>query len=188
MKQGCNNPTTQTHPAAAVGSCPLQREKLAPRFCEVIPSTPAALDSTVEQLMPVVKAMCCAPEETEDVELALREALANAILHGNHSDPSKKVFVACFCECEADRGLLLVVRDEGSGFDPAQVPDPTAAERIYSTHGRGIFLMRQSMDEIRYISGGNEVELRKHGTPGCRRPGQDVDHLPIPAPLARSGL
>jgi len=147
--------------------CPLRRDRLVSQFCEVIPSTLDALDAILEHVMPVVKAMCCAPGEVEDVELALREALANAILHGNQSDPAKKVIVAGFCECEADGGLLLVVRDEGSGFDPAQVPDPTSAEAIYSGHGRGIFLMRQFMDEVRFRSGGSEVELCKRGKAGC---------------------
>ncbi len=113
--------------------------------------------------MAAVKDMACAPEEEKlgDVELALHEALANAILHGNESDPNRKVVVACFCECGADTGLLLVVKDEGSGFDPNQVPDPTAAEVVYSNHGRGIFLMRHLMDEVRHLGGGCEVELRK---------------------------
>lgn len=147
--------------------CPLRRDHLVSQFCEVIPSTLPALDAILERVMPVVKTMCCAPQEIEAVELALREALANAILHGNQSDPTKKVIVACFCECEAGGGLLLVVRDEGLGFDPTQVPDPTSAESIYSAHGRGIFLMRQFMDEVRFRGGGSEVELRKRGELGC---------------------
>ena len=148
----------QTSP---VGSCPLQRDKLVSKFCEVIPSTLDALDTIVEQVMRVVKTMCCAPEEIEDVELALREALVNAILHGNQNDPTKRVVVACFCECEEDGGLLLVVRDEGSGFNVDEVPDPTGAEAVHSWHGRGIFLMRHFMDEVRYQNGGSEVELRR---------------------------
>jgi serine/threonine-protein kinase RsbW len=128
----------------------------------------AALDNVLEELMPVVGAMCCAPEHTDDMELALGEALAKAIVHGNEGNPNKKVAVACFCECEADKGLLLVVRDEGPGFDPDAVPDPTASESIYSAHGRGIYLMRQFMDEVEFWSGGREVELRKRGKPECR--------------------
>ncbi len=142
-------------------SCPLQRGKLVSKFCEIIPSTPTALEAALEKVMAVVKTLPCAPDEIENVELALNEALANAVLHGNRTDPAKKVIVACFCESEPDGGLLLVVRDEGSGFDPSEVPDPTTAERLNSTHGRGIFLMRQLMDEVSYRDRGSEIELRK---------------------------
>lgn len=149
--------------------CPLRREQLVSQFCEVIPSTLPALDAVLGKTMAAVKNMACAPEEEKlgDVELALHEALANAVLHGNRSDPHKKVVVACFCECGADAGLLLVVRDEGSGFDPNQIPDPTAAEAVYSNHGRGIFLMRHLMDQMRHLEGGSEVELRKRREGPC---------------------
>ena len=146
-------------------ACPLQRDELAPKFCDVIPSALDALESVVAKSLAVMKQLPCSPDEFDDVELALREALANAILHGNHADPNKKVVVACFCECEENGGLLLVVRDEGAGFDPAQVPDPTTAEAIYVRHGRGIFLMSHIMDEVNYRDGGREVELRKHRKP-----------------------
>jgi serine/threonine-protein kinase RsbW len=142
-------------------SCPLRRDKLVAKFCEIIPSNFAGLDSVVEKAMTIVKGMPCAPESAEQVELSLREALVNAILHGNRADPQKNVLVACFCECEANGGLLLVVRDEGAGFDPSEVPDPTQGHWIDSEHGRGIFLMRQFMDEVSYRNGGREVELRK---------------------------
>ncbi len=153
--------TRPRHSDSTIGICPLQRGKLVSQFCDVIPSTIDSLESVVAKVLQVVTDLPCSPSQVEDVELALREALANAILHGNKSDPSKKVIVACFCECEAEAGLLLVVRDEGSGFDPAEVPDPTQAEAVYLGHGRGIFLMRQLMDEVRFQNGGTEVELRK---------------------------
>lgn len=147
--------------------CPLRRDQLVSQFCEVIPSTLSALDAVLEKTVAAVKNMACAPEEEKlgDVELALHEALANAVLHGNKTDPNRKVVVACFCECGTDAGLLLVVRDEGSGFDLNEIPDPTAAEVVNSNHGRGIFLMRHMMDEVRYSNGGSEVGMRK------RRPG-----------------
>lgn len=143
------------------GACSLRRDKLVSKFCEVIPSSLAGLDWVLEKTMTVVKGMACAPEKVEQVELSLREALVNAILHGNRADPAKTVMVACFCECEAKGGLLLVVRDEGSGFNPLEVPDPTQAESIDSEHGRGIFMMRQLMDEVHYQDDGREVLLRK---------------------------
>jgi len=141
--------------------CPLRRDNLVSEFCEVIPSTVEALNPTEEKVMAVVKKLPCAPEELLGVSLSLREALANAILHGNQNDPAKRVLVACFCECEADGGLLLVVRDEGPGFNPDQVPDPTDAAAIHESHGRGILLMRHLMDEVRFTNGGSEVLLRK---------------------------
>jgi serine/threonine-protein kinase RsbW len=141
--------------------CPLRRDKLVSEFCEVIPSTLEALNEIQDRVMEVVQRLPCAPKEMDDITVSLREALANAILHGNHNDPSKRVLVACFCECEADGGLLLVVRDEGQGFDPHEVPDPTGAEAIDSWHGRGIYLMRHFMDDVRFESGGSEVLLRK---------------------------
>lgn len=142
-------------------SCPLRRDKLISEFCEVIPSTLDALNSIQDRVLAVVRDLPCAPQEMEGLSVALREALANAILHGNQGDPSKRVAVACFCECDRDGGLLLVVRDEGPGFDPNEVPDPTGAEAIHSFHGRGIFMMRHFMDEVRFENGGSEVLLRK---------------------------
>jgi serine/threonine-protein kinase RsbW len=141
--------------------CPLRRDKLVSQFCEVIPSTLDALNDIQDKVLAVVKRLPCAPEALEDLAIALREALVNAILHGNQNDPSKRVVVACFCECEENGGLLLVVRDEGQGFNPDEVPDPTGAEAIHSWDGRGIFLMRHFMDEVRYENGGSEVLLRK---------------------------
>ncbi len=142
-------------------SCPLRRDKLISQFCEVIPSTLEALDAVQDKVLAVMKDLPCAPGELEGVSIAFREALANAVLHGNRNDPSKRVVVACFCECEEEGGLLLVVQDEGPGFDPKEVPDPTGAAAIGSWHGRGIFLMRHFMDEVRFERGGSEILLRK---------------------------
>jgi serine/threonine-protein kinase RsbW len=142
-------------------SCPLRRDKLVSEFCEVISSALDALNEIQDKVMEVVKRLPCAPKELDDITIALREALANAILHGNQNDPAKHVLVACFCECETAGGLLLVVRDEGEGFDLSAVPDPRGAEAIHSWHGRGIYLMRHFMDEVRFENGGSEVLLRK---------------------------
>lgn len=154
-------------PATGAPACPLRGDHLLPQFCDVIPSTVTALDAVVDKTMQVVEAACCAPEKLDPVELALREALANAILHGNREDPRKQVLVACYCEAGSEGGLLLWVRDQGAGFDPTAVPDPTTAAAIYAGHGRGIFLMRQVMDQVRYRDGGREVELRQRGKSPC---------------------
>ncbi len=145
-------------------SCPLRRHNLVSEFCEVIPSTLDALNVVEEKVMEVVKKLPCAPEDLLGVSLSLREALANAVLHGNQNDPAKRVLIACFCECGTHGGLHIVVRDEGDGFDLNAVPDPTGAESIHSWHGRGIYLMRHFMDEISYAHEGSEVLLRKRKT------------------------
>lgn len=142
-------------------SCSLRRDKLVSEFCEVIPSTLDALNTIEEKIIAVIKNLPCAPDELLGVSISLREALANAVLHGNQNDPTKRVVVACFCECEGSGGLLLVVSDEGPGFNPTEVPDPTGAEAIHEWHGRGIYLMRHFMDDVSYERGGTQVLLRK---------------------------
>jgi len=94
-----------------------------------------------------------------EVELALREALANAVLHGCKSDPAQRV--ECTVACEDGGGILIIVRDPGKGFDPLSVQSPLVAENILADHGRGIFLMNMLMDEVRWERGGTEIHLRK---------------------------
>lgn len=96
--------------------------------------------------------------DEEEIEIALREALANAIVHGNHEDPGKQVYVSCRCGTDE---VSFVIRDEGQGYDIGELPDPTAPENISSSHGRGIFLMKNLMDEVRFERGGAVVCMRK---------------------------
>lgn len=140
-------------------ACPMEKNKLALRFYEAIPSTLAALEGVVERLVTLARDVKCDHRHLERVELALREALANAVIHGNRQDPGKKVVVRCFCQ--PDRGMLLVVEDEGSGFDPAKVPNPTQAECLLETHGRGLFLMHRMMDRVRISRRGTRVTMLK---------------------------
>jgi serine/threonine-protein kinase RsbW len=95
------------------------------------------------------------------VDVAVREALANAIKHGNEQNPSKQVHVDLAVE---EGHLVIRVEDEGAGFDPQNVGDPLAPPNILRPNGRGIFYMKQFMDEIEYgsgTSGGTLVTLRK---------------------------
>ena len=103
------------------------------------------------------------PDETRHwILMALREALANAIKHGNSQDRSKRVHL----EMEVvDRVLKIRIRDEGEGFDPEKVDDPLAPENRFKTSGRGIFYMRTFMDEVRFQRsevGGMEIFLSKN--------------------------
>ena len=123
-----------------------------------LPSEVTAISPFVDKLMPLLRNCGCVPEGESDVEIALREALANAIIHGNHEDRRKYVHVTCRCEPDE---VSIAVKDEGKGFDVNSVPDPTAPENIGSVHGRGIQLMKALMDEVHFEEGGVVVHMRK---------------------------
>ena len=123
----------------------------------VIPATAEAVNPLVDAVMSVVKRMGN-PSELE-IETALREALANAVKHGCCGDASK--FVDCQVVFEKENSVSIVVRDPGPGFNPANIPDPTNGEHIYEDHGRGIFLINQLMDEVRFHRNGSEIHMRK---------------------------
>jgi serine/threonine-protein kinase RsbW len=110
-------------------------------------------------------------ETTHWILMALREALANAIKHGNGQDMAKRVHL----EMEVkDHTLRIRIRDEGSGFDPAGVADPLAQENRFKTSGRGIFYMKTFMDEVRFSrvdGGGMEIVLTKDLTQGKQKEG-----------------
>src|SRR5579863_8923569 len=97
----------------------------------------------------------------ESAELALREALNNAMLHGNRLEARKLVHVCCCCEC--GKGINIVVRTQGRRFDPNAVPDPLALENLDAEHGRGLHLMKIAMYNILFHRGGTGVHKRKAG-------------------------
>jgi serine/threonine-protein kinase RsbW len=138
----------------------LHRDGLRLRFYTSIPSTRSAISAVAERVREeVADRPGFADDDMTNVEIALREGIANAIIHGNENDPSKKVLVSCYME--PGHGVLIAIQDEGKGFDPGSVPDPREAERIHLHHGRGIFLMRQLMDRVEHRNGGREVILLK---------------------------
>lgn len=95
------------------------------------------------------------------IDLAVREAVANAIQHGNREDPDKRVQVALAVE---DGHLVIRVEDEGEGFEPVAVADPLSPDNLLNPNGRGIFYMKSFMDEIDFESrpgGGTLVTMRK---------------------------
>jgi serine/threonine-protein kinase RsbW len=95
------------------------------------------------------------------ISMAVREAAVNAVLHGNAYDPDKKV------KLDFERtgnDLVITIRDQGKGLDPAKIPDPLAPENLMKTSGRGIFLIRSFMDEVQIHPSqtGTEIKLVKH--------------------------
>jgi serine/threonine-protein kinase RsbW len=118
-----------------------------------------AVDSVVQSIMEVVAEMECAGEKETAIELALTEALANAVVHGAKADPSK--IIECDVACDENHRMLIVVRDPGEGFDPSSIPNPVMGENLYSNHGRGIYLINQLMDEVKYLKNGTEIQMIK---------------------------
>jgi serine/threonine-protein kinase RsbW len=131
-----------------------------------MPSEIKAVEPLVQRLMRLIEGSHCIAGEELAVELALAEALNNAVIHGNRMDGHKLVHVQC--RCDSRRGISLVVKDQGQGFDPNAVPNPLSPENLSADHGRGIWLMRAAMDEVSFENRGTEVRMRKAPT---RQPG-----------------
>jgi len=94
-----------------------------------------------------------------DIHVGFEEALRNAMIHGNKLDPDKTVSVET--EIAGDK-VIISVEDEGEGFDPGSVPDPTLDENLLKEGGRGVYLIKSLMDEVRYEGGGRKVIMVKY--------------------------
>jgi serine/threonine-protein kinase RsbW len=125
-----------------------------------LPSKVAAISPFVDQLMRFILNFRKTDGGEADIEMALHEALANAVIHGNAENWCKWVCVSC--RCYMDGEVSITVRDEGRGFDSDAVLDPTFRENLLSTHGRGIYLMKTLMDEVSFEEGGSVVRMRKN--------------------------
>jgi serine/threonine-protein kinase RsbW len=134
-------------------------EKLDLRVRVTLAADRKSVDPVVAQVMSSVREMKCADGKEDAIELALQEALANAVVHGAKEDPTK--VVECIVACDEQRGILIIVRDPGPGFDPQAIPTCTVGENLYSNHGRGIFLINQLMDEVKFYKNGTEIHMVK---------------------------
>lgn len=127
-------------------------------FDLIIPSETAAGQAVQERILARLEELRFSEKDLFGVRLALEEALVNAIKHGNRMDASKSISISC--QIATDR-IRVVIEDEGKGFDPCDVPDPTADENLERPCGRGIMLMRAFMTMIEYNERGNRVTLEK---------------------------
>jgi serine/threonine-protein kinase RsbW len=134
-------------------------DKLLLKLRVTMAADPHAVMPVVEGIMEVVRNTNCANGKEYQIELALNEALANAVVHGCKKDPTK--LVECCVMADGHQGMLIIVRDPGPGFDPANIPNPVMGENVFANHGRGIFLINQLMDEVRFERGGTEIHMRK---------------------------
>src|SRR5512145_1975031 len=150
-------------PGADVLGCPqgVNASESACRFTMTIPADPSAISAVVDGVTRELEARNWREDDVTTVQLALTEAMANAIRHGCRGYVTKHV------ECsvggdEADE-VVIVVRDPGDGFDSGRVPDPRDPD-TFKPSGRGIFLMRALMDHVVFADGGRVVQMRKRKT------------------------
>ena len=125
-----------------------------------LPSRVAIVSPFVDQLMRFILKFRIADGTEIDIEMALMEALANAVIHGSGDNSGKRAHVAC--RCYMDGEVSITVRDEGKGFDGSRVMDPTLPESLLFTHGRGIYLMKKLMDEVSFEESGCVVRMQKN--------------------------
>lgn len=125
----------------------------------VIPATPSSIPTVSEGVRQLLLGKGWSDDELMKVELALDEALANAIRHGCHNDPTKQV--QCVVSTDAAGELVIVVRDPGPGFDVAKVPNPLQGANLLKPSGRGVFLINELMDKVEFADGGREVVMQK---------------------------
>lgn len=139
--------------------CAFEGKKLKVQVDITITAHLDSISPVVQAILALAREMKCAVGKEFEIETAVRESLANAIRHGCGEDSSKRV--ECCVACDEAHGMLIVVRDPGPGFDPASIPNPIVGDNIYSNHGRGIYLINQLMDEVRFERGGREIHMRK---------------------------
>jgi serine/threonine-protein kinase RsbW len=147
---------------ASDSQSPFPGKRSQPSILEIdtwMPSEIRAISPLVDRLMKLIEGSQCVPGEEFDIELALREALDNAVVHGNQEDPETKVHIRC--RCHPGNEISVVVTDQGKGFDFEKFVGNGITSEPASEHGRGIQLMKAYMDDVHFARGGSEVHMRK---------------------------
>jgi len=135
------------------------------RYDRVIANDPSLARKVLDEMLAELEAQHWQQRDIFAIHLATEEALVNAIRHGNHGDPEKHLHIVC--SLASDR-ILIEISDEGRGFDPAKVPDPTCDDQLHTPCGRGVMLMKAFMSRVEYNARGNAVTMEKQRE-------QDVD-------------
>lgn len=117
------------------------------------------LKETSKKLINILKEKKIDEDIIFDIHVGFEEALRNAMVHGNQSNPNKKVKI--YTEI-SDNKVIISVEDEGEGFDPGKLPDPTVGENLLKESGRGVYLIKHLMDESRYENDGRKVVMVKY--------------------------
>jgi serine/threonine-protein kinase RsbW len=144
----------------------------ATRVSYTLDSTLEAVNKAEETALSIAAKSGFDEDDTQRIAMAVREATVNAVLHGNAYDPNKRVTVSFETGNDA---LTISVRDEGRGLKTDEIPDPLAPENLLKQSGRGIFLIRAFMDEVRFrdLNPGTEITLIKRVS-GADRDGKEA--------------
>jgi len=129
-----------------------------------VPDISPFVDQLMRSLKPCIERSRDGDGSDVDIAIAVSEAIANAVIHGNHENPHKWVYVDCRCNLEGE--VTITVRDEGEGFELSSLPDPTDEAHLMLAHVRGIRMMQALMDEVTFQEHGTVDEMRK--LPGAR--------------------
>ncbi len=122
----------------------------------VLPSTAQSITKVENYVRRISSKYDIGDDHYPNILISLTEAVNNAITHGNGEDQSKSVNIDM---ARTDTGLAFRISDEGLGFDPESIPDPTSNENIECCGGRGVFLMKQLSDRINFHDNGRTVEI-----------------------------
>ncbi len=116
-------------------------------FLKEVPSDPDLLPELEEFIIEVANKAALSKDKLNNLALSFSEAVSNSIVHGNKLDKTKKIRIIVKIEKQK---LIIILKDEGKGFDLKTVPDPTKQENIFKESGRGIHIMRNFLDDLRY--------------------------------------
>ena len=126
------------------------------KYKKIYPSNPDLLPEIDDYILDTLSEIEFTEDKKNNIELAVAEASANSILHGNKSDINKNVIIKISI---SDEKITISFQDEGTGFNPDEVPDPTKPENILRGSGRGVHIMRSLVDDLKYIFNKNSTEL-----------------------------
>jgi len=125
-----------------------------------MPADSEAIATVVNAISETLARLEVPEQKRFEVALAVQEALANAVVHGCGNDPSKQV--RCRLQSDPCGQIVIIVTDPGPGFSPDILSDPKRRENLYADNGRGVYLIRQLMDEVSFTGCGNEIRMWKY--------------------------
>src|SRR5208283_4251874 len=132
------------------------------RYDRVIASDPTVARDVLDEILAQLEIRHWQQRDIFAIHLATEEALINAICHGNRSDASKKVHFVCLL---GGNRIRIEITDEGRGFNPAVLPDPTCDDHLHTPRGRGVMLMKAFMSRVEFNKRGNGVTMEKERNP-----------------------